>query len=258
MLWILSLSLRPSTQAFESFLFIFPKKVTLDNFPSAFEYAKNVLKVSFGRMFFNGSIITAFTIVLLTVIASCSAFSFSFYRFKGKEFLFVLILLVFMVPQALPLIPIFQILKTLKLLNSYLGIIMALTTIQIPLSTMMLRSFFEEVPNEIKDAARIDGATDFGYFLKIMLPLSKAGLATVVIFAFLVTWNDYLFVLVFTTRSSLYTVPVALSQLISGRGIVPWGIYGSTIVIATVPIAVIFFLFQKWFIRGMTMGALKG
>jgi ABC-type glycerol-3-phosphate transport system permease component len=163
-----------------------------------------------------------------------------------------------MVPQALLLIPMFQILKSLKLLNQYIGIILTLTTIQIPLSTLMLRSFFEEIPKEIKDAAIIDGSSDFNYYSRIVLPMSRAGLATVLIFAFLITWNDYLFVLVFTTQSKLQTVPVALSQLISGRGIVPWGIYGATVVIGVLPIAVIFFLFQRWFIRGMTMGSLKG
>jgi ABC-type glycerol-3-phosphate transport system permease component len=258
LIWIVSLSLRPPDQAFESFLFVFPKSITFQNFPDALDYARDVMKIPFGRMFLNGSIITIFTIILTIIIASFAAFSFSYYRYKLKEVLFVLILLVFMVPQALLLIPIFQILKTLHLLNSYFGIILALTTIQIPLSTMMLRSFFEEVSNEIRDAARIDGASDFNYYLKIVLPMSRAGLATVIIFAFLMTWNDYLFVLVFTTKSVLQTVPVALSQLISGRGIVPWGIYGATVVIAVLPIAIIFFLFQRWFIRGMAMGSLKG
>jgi ABC-type glycerol-3-phosphate transport system permease component len=163
-----------------------------------------------------------------------------------------------MVPQALLLIPMFQLLKTLKLLNSYIGIILTLTTIQLPLSTMMLRAFFQEVPHEIKDAAMIDGSSDFVYYFRIVMPMSRAGLATVLIFVFLITWNDYLFVLVFTTKSMFQTVPVALSQLISGRGIVPWGIYGATVVIGILPIAVIFFLFQRWFIRGMTMGSLKG
>jgi len=258
LIWIVSLSLRTPDQIFESYLFVFPKSITFQNFPDALDYAVDVLKISFGRMFLNGSVITVFTIILTMITASFAAFSFSYYKFKPKEFLFVLILLVFMVPQALLLIPIFQILKTLNLLNSYIGIILAITTIQIPLSTLILRSFFEEIPSEIRDAARIDGANDFKYFLKIVLPMSRAGLATVLIFVFLITWNDYLFVLVFTTQSDLQTVPVALSQLVSGRGIVPWGIYGATIVISTLPIAIVFFLFQRWFIRGMTMGSLKG
>lgn len=258
LIWIISLSLRQPEQAFKSYLFIIPKSITLKNFPDALNYAREVMRVSFGRMFLNGSIITVSTIILTVITSSFAAFCFSYYSFKLKEFLFVLILLVFMVPQALLLIPMFQILKTLKLLNTYLGIILTLTTIQIPLSTMMLRSFFEELSTEIKDAARIDGSSDFNFYLRIVLPMSRAGLATVMIFVFLITWNDYLFVLVFTTQSKLQTLPVALSQLISGRGIVPWGIYGATVVIAILPIAIVFFLFQRWFIRGMTMGSLKG
>jgi raffinose/stachyose/melibiose transport system permease protein len=257
-LYILSLSLRTKATIYQDFLFLIPKSFTLQNYVEAIDYAKIHLNVSFLEMFRNSLIATFSSIVIAMIIASLASFSFSNYRFKGKEFTFTVIIASFVIPAQVLLIPLFFILRKAGLINTYLAIIIPYVGFLIPIATLILRTFFEQIPKEIKESAKIDGASDFRIFAQIVLPLSKPAIASCIILLFLETWNEFIFALVFLQDPKFQTIPVAIAKIAGGKFIVPIGIYSAAIMITIIPVLIIFVIFQRWFISGMTLGALKG
>jgi raffinose/stachyose/melibiose transport system permease protein len=257
-LYILSLSLRTKATIYQDFLFLIPKAFTLQNYVEAVDYAKIHLNVSFLQMFINSLIATFSSITIAMIIASLASFSFSNYRFKGKEFTFTVIIASFVIPAQVLLIPLFFILRKAGLINTYLAIIIPYVGFLIPIATLILRTFFEQIPKEIKESAKIDGASDFRIFAQIVLPLSKPAIASCIILLFLETWNEFIFALVFLQDPKFQTIPVAIAKIAGGKFIVPIGIYSAAIMITIIPVLIIFVIFQRWFISGMTLGALKG
>lgn len=156
------------------------------------------------------------------------------------------------------MIPLFFVLKNLGLLNTYFAVILPYIGFLIPIATLILRSFFEQIPVELKEAAKIDGATDIRILLQIVLPLSKPAIASTAIFLFLEAWNEFLYALVFMQNPKIQTIPVAIAKIAGGKYIIPVGTYAASIMITVIPILIIFIIFQKWFIAGMTVGAVKG
>jgi ABC-type glycerol-3-phosphate transport system permease component len=257
-LYIFSISLRTKETVYQDTLYIFPKAVTHKNYIAAWTYAKERLNVTFLQMFRNSIICTVSAITLSIVFASLGSFSFSQYRFKGKELAFTTIIASYVVPAQVLLIPLFFVMRRLGLLNNYLAVILPYIGFSMPIATLILRSFFEQIPHEIKEAAIIDGARDFQVFMRIVLPLSAPALASCIILLFLETWNEFIYALVFLQNPKIQTIPVAIAKIAGGKYIVPIGTYGAAIMITVIPVLVVFMLFQKWFIAGMTMGAIKG
>jgi raffinose/stachyose/melibiose transport system permease protein len=257
-IYIFSLSLRTKETIYQDFLFLIPKKVTFENYIGAFDYVKTKLDVSFLRLFINSMIASFSSIAIALIVASLASFSFSNYRFKGKEFTFTMIIASFVIPAQVLLIPLFFILRNAGLINTYLAVIIPYVGFLIPIATLILRSFFEQIPKEIKESAKIDGASDLRTFLQIVLPLSKPAIASCIILLFLETWNEFIFALVFLQDPKLQTIPVAIAKIAGGKYIVPIGTYSAAIMITIIPVLIIFIIFQKWFIAGMTMGAIKG
>ena len=257
-LYIFSLSLRTKETVYQDTMFIIPKEVTHKNYVAAWNYAKERLNVTFLQMFRNSIICTVSAISLSILFASLGSFSFSQYRFKGKELAFTTIIASYVVPAQVLLIPLFFVMRKLGLLNNYLAVIFPYIGFSMPIATLILRSFFEQIPHEIKEAAIIDGARDIQVFIRIVLPLSAPALASCIILLFLETWNEFIYALVFLQNPKIQTIPVAIAKIAGGKYIVPIGTYGAAIMITVIPVLVVFMLFQKWFIAGMTMGAVKG
>ncbi len=257
-LYIFSLSLRTRETVYQDFLFLIPKAVTTQNYFDAAEYATSHLNVSFLQMFRNSIIATFSSIFVAMIIGALASFSFSNYKFKGKEFTFTAIIASFVIPAQVLLIPLFFILRKMGVINSYLAIIIPYIGFLVPIAILILRSFFEQIPKEIKESAKIDGASDFRIFAQIVLPLSKPAIASCIILLFLETWNEFIFALVFLQNPKLQTIPVAIAQIAGGKYIVPIGTYSAAIMITIIPVLVVFIIFQRWFISGMTLGALKG
>jgi len=257
-LYIFSLSLRTPETVYQDIMFLIPRAVTFQNYIEAFGYAESHLNVTFFEMFRNSIIATFGSMFIALIIAGLASFSFSNYRFRGKEFVFTIIIASFVIPAQVLLIPLFFILRNAGMLNTYLAVIIPYVGFLIPIATLILRSFFEQIPKEIKESAKIDGASDFRIFLQIILPLSKPAIASAVILLFLETWNEFIFALVFLQDPKLQTIPVAIAKIAGGKYIVPLGTYGASIMITVIPVLIIFIIFQKWFIAGMTMGAIKG
>ena len=178
-LYIFSLSLRTKETVYQDTLFLIPKAVTHKNYIDAWNYAKERLNVTFLQMFRNSIICTVSAISISILFASLGSFSFSQYRFKGKELAFTTIIASY--------VPLFFVMKRLGLLNNYLAVIFPYIGFSMPIATLILRSFFEQIPHEIKEAAIIDGARDFQVFIRIILPLSAPALASCIILLFLET-----------------------------------------------------------------------
>lgn len=257
-LYILSLSLRTKATMYTDWLFIIPRAVTLENYVNAWNYAQTNLNVSFLQMFRNSLIASVSSIAVAIVLSALASFSFSNFVFRGKELVFTVLIGSFIIPAQVLLIPLFFILKTIGLIDTYLAIILPYIGILIPIATLILRSFFEDIPRELKESAKIDGASDMTIFLRIVLPLSKPALGSCIILLFLETWNEFIFALVFLHSPKLQTIPVAIAKIAGGKFLLPIGTYSASIMITVIPILVVFILFQKWFIAGITQGAIKG
>ncbi len=257
-LYIFSLSLRTERTVYQDTLFLIPKEVTYENYVNAWNLARTRLDVSFLQMFRNSVICTVCSIALAIVIAVLSAFSFSHFRFKGKEALFTTIIASYVVPAQVLLIPLFFIMARLHVINTYLAVIFPYIGFCVPIATLILRSFFEQVPYEIKEAAIIDGARNSQILTSVILPLAASALATCIILLFLETWNEFIYAMVFLQKPSIQTIPVAIAKIAGGKFRLPLGTYGAAIMITVLPVLVIFAVFQKWFVAGVTMGAVKG
>lgn len=254
LLWVFSLAFRFPDEVLD----IFPTKFTLINIPKAIFQIKDWGGLTFQRMFFNSIFVTSLSIIGILIVSSLAAFGFSNYKFKFKEVIFMAFLLSIMIPVQVMLIPLFILMKNLKLLNTYLVLILPYIAFGFPFGTLILRGFFEKIPLELKEAAKIDGATDLKIFTSIVLPLSRPALATVVTFSFMVAWNEFLFALVFIRNDSLQTIPLLLNRMAGAQYGVQWEVYGSMILLTVIPVIIIFILFQRWFISGLTSGAIKG
>lgn len=257
-LYIFSLSLRTKETIYQDIFVLIPKAVTVQNYFDAFSYARDHLNVTFIEMFRNSIIVTFVAIIVAIIVAALASFSFSHYRFAGKEVVFSIIIASFVIPAQVLLIPLFFILRNMGILNTYLAVILPYIGFLIPIATLILRSFFEQIPSEIKESAKIDGASDFRIFLQIVLPISKSAIATCIILLFLETWNEFIFALVFLQDPKMQTIPVAIAKIAGSKYMIPLGTYGAAIMITVIPVLIVFIIFQRWFVAGITMGSVKG
>jgi len=176
---------------------------------------------------------------------------------RGKSTVLGLILAVSMFPQIAIVSPLFLLLRSLGLIDTYPGLILPYLTFAMPLTVWLLVGYFRQIPPDLEEAARVDGATRWQVFTRVVLPLAVPGLAATAILTFLYCWNEFLFALSFTLGPERHTVPVAIA-LFRGQYQVPWGQILAAAVVATAPVALLVLLFQRRIVQGLTAGALKG
>ena len=206
----------------------------------------------------NSLIVSAVTVVASIVISLLAGYGFSRFQFPLKNVLFVLIIATVMIPFQSILTPLFLILSKLRLQNTLTGLVLVYVTLQLPFSVFMMRNAFDAVPKEIEEAARVDGASIFAVLYRVMLPLVLPGVATVAIFAFLASWNEFLAALILLTDQKKYTLPVLMAAVRSGQfGTIDWGAVQSGVTLMMAPCLAIFLLLQRYYIRGLTAGAVK-
>lgn len=189
------------------------------------------------------------------VVCAMAAFVFAKIPFRGRETLFVLYLITMMIPMQVTMTPLFIVFQKLHLTNTYLGLI--LPGIFSAYGTFLLRQHIMTIPDPLIEAARMDGASYVRVFVSIILPLSKPALATLAIFAFMASWNNFLWPLIITSDKELMTLPIGLSKL-QGRWATEWNILMAGNVISFIPIFIVFLFASKYFIKGMTMSGVKG
>ena len=251
------MSIRSPETVYSAKYFLIPEEFSFQNYIDAFEYGEKRLKVSFPRMFINSIIVTSSSVILIITLSIFAAFGFSHYKFPLKESVYNIMIASVAMPAQVLLIPMFYILLYIGILNTYQAVILAYAGFLIPIGILILRMFFEQIPKELSEAAIVDGASDFQLLIKVLLPLAKPAIATCIILLFLDTWNEFVYAMVFMQDSSIHTIPVALAKIGTSRYQISIGTYSAAIMITVIPVLLIFAIFQRWFIAGITMGALK-
>ena len=257
LLYTLSLSVRSPDTVYSARYFLIPYEFSLQNYYDAFFYAEERLKVSFPRMFLNSVIVTTSSVFLIITLSIFAAFSFSHLRFPMKESLYNVMIASVAMPAQVLLIPLFYLLIYFGIINTYTAVILAYAGFLIPIGILILRMFFEQIPGELTEAGIVDGASDFQLLMRILLPLAKPAIATCVILLFLDTWNEFIYAMIFMQDPTIHTVPVGLAKIGTSRYHINIGTYSASVMITIIPVMLIFAIFQRWFIAGMTMGALK-
>jgi multiple sugar transport system permease protein len=229
---------------------LFPHHPTIANYTGA--WSSN----DFGRYFLNSLLVAIATTVLAVWLSSMMAYSFARFRFPGKRLLFGLLLIGLMVPTMMLLIPQFLLAKQLGMLDSLTGLVFFYTGGNLALNTFLLRSFFQDIPRELEEAMVVDGAGPWKRYLRLILPLSRPALATVAIFTFLASWDEFVWALTIINNPSKRTLPIAIA-LFQGEHSTAWGLVFAASTIAIVPVVVVFVAFQRQFVSGLATGALK-
>jgi multiple sugar transport system permease protein len=249
--YMLSTSLKPDRLVLEVPPRLWPSHPTTANYTGA--WTSN----DFGRYFFNSVLVAIATTILTVLLASMMAFAFARFEFPGKSVLFALMLLGLMVPTIMLLIPQFLLAKKLMLLNTLWGLIVFYAGGNLALNTFLLRSFFQDVPKELEEAMVVDGAGPWTRYRRLILPLSRPALATVAIFTFLASWDEFTWALTTISDPDRRTLPIAIA-LFQGQHATSWGLVFAASVIAVLPVILIFVVFQRQFVSGLTAGAVKG
>lgn len=248
---MVSTSLKPQAYTFEYPPRLIPHEATLSN------YVKALSKDSFGLYFLNSLFVAVITTGLTVFLSSLLAYAFARLKFPAKEPLFYVLLLGMMIPPVMLIIPQFLIAKRLDLLNNLWGLIVVYVAMNLSMQTFLLRGFFEDIPRELEEAVLIDGGGRWTIFWRIVLPLSRPGLAVVAIFTFLYSWDEFPWAHVAIKETTKRTLPIAIA-LFQNQHLTQWGQVFAASIVALIPVIVIFAVFQRYFIRGIATSGLKG
>ena len=248
LMWMIVTSVKDSHEIFNTVL---PTEIKWQNFPRVW-FAMN-FPVHLG----NSLYVTSLTVALVVVFATPAAYAFARYRFPGREVVFYAFIGVMMIPPQAILIPMFQFLKSLHMLNSLTGLALSFVGGGTAFAVFLMRTFFLSLPRELGDSARTDGCNDFQVFWHIYLPLARPGMATVVIIQSLYTWNEFMFSNTFISSPGKKTVQSAVFQAV-GQYATDYTALCAGLIIALVPVILIYLVLQRQFISGLTAGAVKG
>jgi raffinose/stachyose/melibiose transport system permease protein len=239
-------SLRPTSEIFADPVAL-PEQVSFDSYATAWTDA------SFGRYFFNSLGITVAAVALATTVAVLAAYPLGRYRFRGSTLLSLFFLSGLMLPFRLAILPLFLMLDALHLVDTRTGLVLVYAATGIPFSVFILTAFFRQLPGDLSDAASIDGAGEFQIFSRVMLPLVRPALSTVMVFQFVPLWNDFFFPLVLLRSSDKWTLPVGMTRFF-GEFQTDWSTLFAGLLIATLPLIVLFLVATKQIISGLTAG----
>lgn len=249
--WMIITAFKSPLEAFNQIPTFWPMKPTLNNF-------KSVLLDANIRIYFKNSLfVSILSSFFATLLAAYAAYGFSKYRYRGKKTLMYLMLSSQMFPFVVLLLSIYLLMKKLMLLDNYLSLILSYITFTLPVGTWTLKSYFDQIPNELIEAARIDGASRFTIIHRIMLPLAIPGMISVAIYGFVWSWNDLIYSLTLITSTDKRTLAPGLILNYLGEFQAKWPEMMAASIIVSIPVAVMFIFLQRFFIKGLTAGAVK-
>ena len=234
-----------------------PKEVTLDHFRSLFGSRGSHGEHLFVRQALNSIIIALATTVVGVFLSCTAAYALSRFRFPGRKAGLTTFVVVQMFPATLLIMPLYVVLDKLGLLNSITGLVLVYSTTAIPFCVWTLKGYFDSLPRELEEAARIDGASPWLIFRRIILPLAKPGLAVTGLFSFMTAWNEFILASTFMTSESRYTLPVLIQSSV-GQFSTQYGIFAAGAIVTSVPVMAVFYVLQKYLVGGLTAGAVKG
>jgi len=248
--YLISTALKPATDVQQIPPSFFPNRLSLENFGTV------VSTAGLPEAFLSSAMVAVMTTALSLLIAVPAAYVSALYRRRITVLFLLFALVTRMVPAVSLGVPLFQIMKTIGLLDTTLGLVLAHTSTAVPLALLLMSAFFESVPKELEEAARIDGCTRFGAFVRIVLPLMPSGLAITALFSFIASWNEFLFALLLTSEKSK-TVPILIAEFNSVYGLA-WGPMTAAAVLYSLPVILVTLVLQKQIVGGLTFGAVKG
>jgi multiple sugar transport system permease protein len=229
----------------------FPSRPTLGNYAALFE------SLPFATYFRNSAIVASGTMALALTAGSLGAYGFSRFRFRFRGPLLSATLMSYMIPSVVLLVPLMVLFRRYGLINTYPGLIVAEATNTAPFALLLMVNYFAALPRELEEQAQVDGCSALGAFLRVVVPLSVPGLLAAGLFAFIMTWNNFLFAFLFATSDNVKTLPVVMRLFALGEPAV-WGVSAAGAMLTALPVAALFLLFQRLLISGLAAGAVKG
>lgn len=255
MAWMVITSLKTQLAALQYPPQWWPEEVTFENYLRLLS-PNNAIGHEFLQYFWNSLYVSILSTILGVVVAVPAAYAFSRFRFPGRQALFFSVLLRNMFPAVVFLMPLFLMMKWLGLVNTHGSLILTYLTFGLPLSIWLLKGFYDNIPPQLEQAARIDGATRFQAFFHIVMPLSSPGIIATAIYAFIMAWNEYVYALTFLNSKEMLTLPVGLQRFFAEYA-TDWPGLMAASFIMSVPVVVLFLVLQKYFVRALTEGAVK-
>jgi len=248
---IVSISLRPGDRLLSKSLAIIPENATFASYQRLF------FEEPFLLWMFNSVIISIAVTIVGVVLAATAGYAFSRFKFRGREGALLGIITTQMFPLTMLLLPLFIMLINLGLYDSYLGLIIAYSATALPFTIWQMKGYYDTIPYSLEEAARIDGASSFYTFYRIILPLALPALAITALFSFMTAWSEYLVAAVLLQDRDLFTLPLGL-KLFSSNMEVAWGLYSAGAIVVSLPVVVLFIFLSRWLISGLTLGSVKG
>ncbi len=249
-LWMLATSFKPLPEVTKSPPQWFADGMSFKPYFDMFNF------LPFSTYTLNSLIVALSATFLAILIGSLAAFAFSRFQFKGKEIFLLTLLLSQMLPGASVIIPLFQIIRSAKLYDTHFGLILTHTAVLLPFVIWLLYGFFKTIPQEVEDAALIDGCSRMEALKKVLLPLALPGLGATALFAFLGSWNEFFFALILTSSDSARTIPVGIGLFVGEYRDV-WNQMAAAAVFFSIPPLILFMMLQKTFVKGLSAGAIK-
>lgn len=253
-LWMIMLSFKDNASILRN-PYGLPTSLQWENFVKLFTDPQ----IRFHRYIWNTVVVTFSAIILTVTLSSLGGYGFGRkrYAFRYREWIFGILLFSLMLPVQATYIPQFMLMSTYNLLNTRLALVLLYTAYQITVSTYLLKTYYSQLPEELEESARIDGAGDFTIFLRIMMPLTKPILTSVILLNFLHNWNELLLAITIVTDPALRTLPVAMMNFV-GESASNYALAAAAIVVGMIPILLLYILFADRFVKGLTAGAIKG
>ena len=248
--WMVSVSLKPGDEPFAIPANLWPDNPTLENYVTAF-------RPEFRVYFLNSIIVSLSTVTIVVSLALLAAYTFTRNQTRVILVLMALVVAAQMFPASAIIIPIYKMMKSADLLNTYASLILAYITVTLPVAIWMLRAFMARLPVELDEAAAVDGCGPFRTFFSVILPVCRPGIVATAVFVLIVTWQEFLFALSFTSTKDMRTLPVGMNDFIGQYGI-RYGELMASSVLISIPVVAVFFLLQRQFVAGLTAGAVKG
>lgn len=252
-IWTLLTSLKDNKEIYSTTMIILPSTISMEHYIKVVTQMQDFLKFSI-----NTVNITFWSVLATVLFSAMMGYAFAKLKFVGKNIYLGFILLILTLPYAIYLIPIYMLEDRMSLINTHAGLILPYVAINLPMSIFILRGTFNNIPNGLAEAATIDGCNFFEVWYKIMMPIAKPGLATIIIFTFINVWGEFMFARTLASTPAAQTLAVGITFLRDEAASWQYGTLCATIILSLIPLLAIFLSMQKYFIKGITEGALKG
>ena len=249
-LWILLASFRPNMELIRNQTLI-PQNITIENYISLFT------KSAYWQWVINSTIVAIYTVILSLPLIVAGAYSVYRTQYRGRNVLSLFLLSVYIFPTALLVVPIFKIFDGLALVDSHLGCALMNTAFAVPFGIWLLQAFLKSLPPELEEAAAVDGIGRIRTLFQIIIPQAAPGIIAIAMFAFIVSWTEYLFAMTLLLSNDLHTLPIGLTGIVFGQYRVNWGFAAAGAVGSALPVFILFLIVGRWFIRGISAGAIK-